>query len=93
MSETDDQDALDWFLADAKAQGLSLAEYERKYGIVLEGFRFPNPAEQRIRRHEVSGGLMSDEDYRQAEHVEKRRAVARRRTKVEIRSEESEEAA
>ena len=52
--------ALDWFLEDAKRQGLSLAEYERRYDIILaEGAR-PSPAAQRIRRHEISGGLMRD---------------------------------
>lgn len=69
---------LDWFLEDAKAQGLSLAEYERRYGIVLPNGMFPNAAQQRINRHEVPAGLVNDEDYRFAAHKEKRRAHARR---------------
>ena len=64
--------SLDWFLEDAKRQGLSLAEYERRYGIILaEGAR-PSPAAQRIRRHEISGGLMRDGDIAAAAEREER---------------------
>lgn len=73
--------ALEFFLADAETQGLSLAEYERKYGVILEGFRFPNPAEQRIRRHEVSGGVMDEADFEFARHKERRRAQTRRQSR------------
>lgn len=52
--------ALEWFLADAKRQGLSLAEYERRYDLILSEGALPSPAAQRIRRHELLGGLMRD---------------------------------
>ena len=68
-----DEEALEWFLADAKSQGLSIAEYERKYGIVLPDGRFANPAGARIRRHETPGGLMSEMDFARARHRQKRR--------------------
>jgi hypothetical protein len=64
--------ALDFFLADAKAQGLSLAEYERKYGVILEG-PLPPAAKHRIQRHETPGGLMNDGDFARAIHKERRR--------------------
>lgn len=46
--------ALQWFLDDAKAQGLSVREYERTYGIILL------PAEHEIRAHEVPMSAMSE---------------------------------
>ena len=64
--------ALDFFLADAKAQGLSIAEYERKYGVILEG-PLPPAAQHRIQRHESQGGLMNEADFARAAHKEKRR--------------------
>lgn len=87
-----DDAALEFFLKDAAAQGITLAEYERKYGLILE-MRLPPPALHRIQRNEVSGGLMSDGDYRLAQHKEKRRAKARRLQRVEIRQESEDEAA
>lgn len=60
-----DPSALQWFLDDAKSQGLTLSEYERKYGLILSYDRempLPSPAEQRIRRNENNGGLMGPEE-------------------------------
>lgn len=75
--------ALDWFLEDAEAQGLTLAEYERKYGIILE-MRLPPPALHRIKRNEVPGGLMDDADLALIRHIEKRRSEDRRLTDLLI---------
>lgn len=69
--------ALEFFLADAKAQGLSLAEYERKYGLVLE-MKLPPAAQHRVTRHEVPAGIMSEADFALARHKEKRRSIDRR---------------
>lgn len=73
--------ALTWFLADAKRQGLTLSEYEQRYGVILPAGRFLNPAEARIKRHEVSGGAMNDADFAIAQHNEKRRALTRRESR------------
>lgn len=71
--------ALDWFLEDAKRQGLTLSEYERRYGVILiETGARPSAAAWAIRAHEVSGGSMTDDDLSLARHKEKRRADARR---------------
>lgn len=71
--------ALAWFIEDAKSQGLTLAEYERRYGVILiESGDRPSPAALRISRHEVLGGAMTEDDYGLAAHKEKRRADARR---------------
>ena len=40
--------AIDWLLADARRQGLSVREYEKKYGIILL------PSEHEIRTHETA---------------------------------------
>lgn len=46
--------ALQWFLDDAKAQGLSVREYQSRYGIILL------PAEHDIRQHEVPMSAVSE---------------------------------
>jgi len=56
--------ALEWLLADAKSQGLTVSEYERRYGVILQA---PNPrtpyaAEHAIRDNEIVAGLMTDDD-------------------------------
>ena len=84
--------ALAFFLADAEAQGLSLAEYERKYGIVLE-MPLPPPAAHRIQRHEISAGLMDDGDFARARHKETRRGQMRRVPAIESKEDETAEAA
>jgi hypothetical protein len=75
--------ALEWFLEDAKSQGLTHAEYERRYGVILvpDGDR-PSPAAARIRRHEVLAGSMTPDDLGRAAHNEKRRAEARRKSRT-----------
>jgi hypothetical protein len=52
-------EALVFFRADAKRLGISEAEYERRFGVIL---RSGGPAAQRIRRNEVLGGLMHEDD-------------------------------
>ena len=69
--------ALEWFLEDAEDQGLTLSEYEHKYGIILE-MKLPPPARHRIMRNEVPAGNMTDEDLALTIHKEKRRAETRR---------------
>ncbi len=70
--------ALTWFLEDAKRLGLTLSEYERRFGVILPPGKFSNPAEARINRHEVSGGSMTEADFALTTHKEKRRAQTRR---------------
>jgi hypothetical protein len=70
-------EALELLLQDAADQGLTLAEYERQYGIILPDGKFPNPAQARIRRNEVAGGLMSDPEYARARHRSRRYAESR----------------
>ena len=67
-------DALQWFYDDAKRLGLSLAEYEFRFGIILsESGRRPSPLAARIRRNEVPGGVLTDRDLSLARHKEQRR--------------------
>ena len=75
--------ALEWFLADAKRLGLTPAEYERRFSVILtiDGDR-PSPAANRIRRHEVPAGTVTEDDLGLARHKEKRRATARRQSGV-----------
>ena len=73
--------ALTWFLNDAKRLGLTLSEYEQRFGVILPAGRFLNPAEARIKRHEVSGGGMTDSDFAIAQYNEKRRAKTRRESR------------
>ena len=70
---------LDFLLADAKRLGLTPAEYEREFRVILsdEGDR-PSAAAQRIRRHERRSGLMGEDDITIAKHSEKRRVLTRR---------------
>lgn len=73
--------ALEWFLQDAKRLGLTPAEYERRFSIILtdDGDR-PSPAAARVRRHEVPAGTVTDDDMGLARHKEKRRVVTRRQS-------------
>ena len=73
--------ALAFFLDDAERQGLTLSEYEQRYGVILPAGKFKNPAEARIKRHEISGGGMNDSDFAIAQHNEKRRAKTRRESR------------
>jgi hypothetical protein len=73
---------LDFLLADAKRLGLTPAEYEREFHVILHDGDRPSPAAQRIRRHEVLSGLMTEEDIGIAYANEKRRANARRRRAI-----------
>ena len=74
--------ALNWLLEDAKSQGLTLSEYERRYGVILyEKGPLAGPAALRIKRHEISGGGMNDSDFAIAQHNEKRRAKTRRESR------------
>ena len=73
--------ALTYFLEDAKRLGLTLSEYEQRFGVILPAGKFLNPAEARIKRHEVSGGAMDDADFAIAQHNEKRRAKTRRESR------------
>jgi hypothetical protein len=62
-----DRAALAFFLEDCRRLGISEAEYERRFGVILRSGDFsPSAAAQRIRRNEVSGGLMSEDDLRSA---------------------------
>lgn len=56
--------ALEWLLADAKSLGLTVSEYEERFGVILEApnQNIPYPAEHAIRRHEVPAGLVTDGD-------------------------------
>ena len=45
-----------WFIEDQKRSGLTLGEYERQHGIILEELPLPSPATQRIRRGETKKG-------------------------------------
>lgn len=67
--------ALDWLLADAKSQGLTISEYERRYGVILDdlSLRKPSAASNVIRRHEIPAGLMTDGDIVMAEEKARRR--------------------
>lgn len=68
-----DKTALDFFLEDARRQGMTIAEYERETGIILGELGARSAATQRIRRHELSSGLMSPDDLALARHQEMRR--------------------
>jgi hypothetical protein len=74
--------ALTWFLQDAKRLGLTLSEYERRFGVILyEEGPLLGPTAHRIARGEVSGGAMDDGDFAIAQHKEKRRALTRRESR------------
>ena len=67
--------ALEWLLADAKSQGLTVSEYEERYGVILErGGTRPSPAEWRIRKHEIAAGLVTDGDLALAASKARRRS-------------------
>ena len=68
--------ALAWLIEDAKSQGLTFSEYERRYGIILEMPRSspPAPAELMIRRHEIAAGLVTDGDVALAASKARRRS-------------------
>ena len=69
---------LDFLLADAKRLGLTPAEYEREFHVILHTGSRPSPAAQRVRRHEIASGLMRDEDIGYRTDKEKRREDTRR---------------
>ena len=71
MKET----ALDFFLADAARLGMTPGEYEREFGVILDDPGIVSAATQRIRRHELSSGLMSPDDLALARHQEGRRTT------------------
>jgi hypothetical protein len=74
-----DDPVLRIFLEDAKRLGITLYEYERRFGIILApSGNLPSATGQRHRRHEVRGGMMSDADLDWARERERRRAIARR---------------
>lgn len=57
-----DDSADDFFRADARARGMTVAEYEKAFGIqIAEG-----PAENRTKYHEVTAGLMGQDDLSRA---------------------------
>lgn len=73
--------ATQWFLDDARRQGLTLSEYERRYGVILSlesTMPLPSPAEQRIRRNEVNAGSVSEDDLALVTHYERRRQESRK---------------
>ncbi len=78
--------ALEWLLADAKSQGLTLSEYERRYGVILSEptASRPSPAALRIRRNEISAGLATDDEVDLANEKARRRADTRRRRRVSV---------
>lgn len=67
--------ALEWLLADAKSLGLTVSEYERRFGVILEApnQNIPYPAEHRVRRYEIPAGLATDGDLAVSEVRAKRR--------------------
>ena len=70
--------ALAWLLEDAKSQGLTVSEYEERYGVILEreGPLTRTPG-RRFRRHEIAAGLMADGDIVMAEKRARRLEAAR----------------
>jgi hypothetical protein len=58
-----DEAALAWFLEDAKRQGLTVREYEARYGILLM------PAQRRIAAHETPMSEMPEGWQRKAHRV------------------------
>lgn len=74
---TDTDPALEWFLADAKSQGLTISEYERRYAVILTAPRstIPYAAEARIRAHEIPAGLMTDGEVSVATDQARRRST------------------
>jgi len=79
--------ATQWLIEDAKRQGLTLSEYERKYGLILSydgAMPLPSPAEQRIRRNENLAGLVDEADVerlqRAERHVTREREQTRRQS-------------
>ena len=61
--------ALEWLLADQESSGLTISEYERQYGVILENADGPLTSRpgRRARRHEITAGLMTDGDIALAE--------------------------
>lgn len=68
--------ALEWLLADAKSLGLTVSEYERRFGVILTApnSTIPYAAEHRIRRNEIPSGLMTEGDLVVSESRASRRS-------------------
>lgn len=70
-----------FFRADAARLGMTVAEYERAFGVRLDG----GPAESRTRYHEgVSGGLMDEAGIASALAYERRHVRAHRRRSARV---------
>ena len=65
--------AFDWFMRDARAKGLRIADYEREYKLHLVELGKKSAGMQRIWRHENRIGRMSDEDLAGAIDRERKR--------------------
>ena len=67
--------ALEWLLADQESSGLTVSEYERLHGIILENDDGPLTSRpgRRARRHEITAGLMTDGDIALAGRFARRR--------------------
>jgi hypothetical protein len=63
----------EWLRADAKRRGASLSDYEDEHHIMLDH----GPAEQRAKYHEVTAGLVTDDDIRLVRRFERRRLAHR----------------
>ena len=70
--------ALDFFLDYARENGLTPGQLEQEFGIILDDPGIVSAATQRIRRHEISGGLMSPDDLSLVAHKEHRRQDRKR---------------
>jgi hypothetical protein len=64
-----------FFREDARRLGMSIADYEREYGVHLSG----GPAENRVRYHEVTAGLMGQADLEGVAHNEREYTPERNR--------------
>lgn len=65
--------ALEFFSDYAKEHGLTIGQLEQEFDIILDDPGIVSAATQRIRRHEISGGLMSPDDLAASARREKRR--------------------
>jgi hypothetical protein len=56
MTEGVKDEGLEWLREDQRSSGLTIEEYERKYGVILGSGDRPMGRARDIRRHEVSLG-------------------------------------
>ena len=72
----------DFFRQDAKLRGMTLAAYEREFGVMVKG----GPAEERIAYNELRAGVMGDDDLATAAHFERNyiRIEKRRRPRSRV---------